>query len=138
MSSALDQCMFEFKKIISPLRCAFFTSTSDLLGMHCFHSTLSLYQSDRYYSIYDIPALQRVLLKKEESINFDVEKFLHQNQEHIICRIVEWTPYAKSFLLIDIGDDVVFDESAFFDLMQNVEWLQKSFDSLYIAQRSSI
>lgn len=130
--------MDDLEKVVTPLRCALFTSTSDLLGMQCFHSTLGPYQADRFYSIYDIPSLMRILLKKNESLGENLSSFLQKNQENIICRVVEWTPYAKSFLLIDVGSDVEFDDESFFNLMQDVESLQYHFDKIYIAQKAAL
>ncbi len=126
----------EWDGILSPFHCAMLSATHELVGFDCFYSTLDEIDSGKHYSLYELPFLMRILLKKEQIISDDLEAILYEKDENIICRVLEWDVHVKKILLVQVDPHNHFSSKLFTDKMRDSEMLLSHFDNIYDDQRS--
>lgn len=130
MGNQISTFESEWESILYPFKGAMFHGAHDLLGFDCFYSKLEDFEQGRYYCLYDIPYLMRLLLKKEQIISDELEEGLYSTDGDIICRVLEWDRHLKKILLVQIDPIEVLDPDLFSEKMSDMDSLIYQYDEI--------
>lgn len=131
-SKILTELYNSFDNVVTPLNLSFFVCTNKLLTFNCIFSLSEDVSSGDKRSIFDLPALLRLLCLEEGTVDIGMATNIFTDASNQICRILEWTDYIKRIVIFDLSHVKSFNESKFIELTSdNSLVLDESFLNCY-------
>lgn len=132
-TSISEKLSQEFLGVIEPIRVSFLVCTESLLVFDCILSCASNLKVGQKKSLYEIPALLRVLCTEESVIPKGEGHLFFAGADDQICRILEWTDYIKRIAIFEVGGVTNFNEEKFIQLAssEDIGCLDEQFSSSY-------
>ena len=77
----------------------------------CLYSKIQTFETNHHYDIYEIPALERFLVKKNQLIEADTLESIYKNDyTRTISYIIKWDKYFKTVLLVQVKNQHIHNE----------------------------
>lgn len=85
---------------LSNSKYSIFASENKLFQFECVYSAIKDYQSNKTYSPYELPSLERILIKKADIINSDI--LLPTQQQERMSLIINWERELKLVITLEV------------------------------------
>ncbi len=126
---------------LGPIPWCLLISKDEYFQFKCLHSKIQRFENNHHYDIYEIPALERFLAKKNQLLEADTLETTYKNDHtRTINYIINWEKCFKTVLLIQVKNQHIENEEItrmINEIKSNKELIIKSITSFESGQISN-
>jgi len=96
---------------LGPIPWCLLLSRDEYFQFKCLYSKIQPFEKNHHYDIYEIPALERFLAKKNQLIEADTLDSIYKNDHtRTISYIINWDKCFKTILLVQVNNQHIQNE----------------------------
>lgn len=104
-----DETLGNLNRYAEEMDLALFSSNDAGMRFKCLFSNIETYKEDQFYSVYQVPALIRLIGKKMDLFTSTLQKELTE-QSKSMAVVINWVEEKRDLLVLDLTNEELNEE----------------------------